>query len=191
MTLIESVVGRASQAHDRVPGTCALNTRDPPFLSVIVPVLNEAARIESQLESLQALRAGDAEIIVADGGSTDGTAELAAPLADRVILAPRGRASQMNAGAECARGSWLLFLHADTQLPDAAGEALVLRLRSTNVLWGRFDVAITGRHPLLPVVAWLMNRRSRLTGIATGDQAIFVRCDVFRRAGSYPDRISP
>ena len=110
-------------------------------------------------------------MIVADGGSDDATARLAAPLCDRVVVAPRGRASQMNAGAREARGDILLFLHADTRLP----ESFVLE----NHVWGRFDVRIEGRHWLLPVVAWSMNLRSRLTGIATGDQAIFVRRDAF------------
>ena len=108
---------------------------------------------------------------MADGGSEDGTASLAAGLCDRVVIAPRGRAKQMNAGAREAKGDVLLFLHADTRLP----ENLVLG----NHLWGRFDVRIEGRHPLLKVVAWSMNLRSRVTGIATGDQAIFVRRDAF------------
>jgi len=110
-------------------------------------------------------------VIVVDGGSEDGTAGLAAGLCDRVMIAPRGRAAQMNAGAREARGHILLFLHADTRLP----ENFVLGRH----VWGRFDVRIEGRHPLLPVVAWAMNLRSRLTGIATGDQAIFVRRDGF------------
>jgi rSAM/selenodomain-associated transferase 2 len=112
-------------------------------------------------------------VIVADGGSDDATARLAAPLCDRVVLAPRGRAAQMNAGAREARGDMLVFLHADTRLPPDADELM------RGFLWGRFDVQIEGRHPLLKVVAWSMNLRSRLTGIATGDQAIFVRRGAF------------
>lgn len=118
-------------------------------------------------------------MIVADGGSEDGTASLAAALCDRVVVAPRGRARQMNAGAREARGDVLLFLHADTRLPSNADELV------QGFLWGRFDVQIEGRHPLLPVVAWWMNLRSRLTGIATGDQAIFVRRDDFVAAGAF------
>jgi rSAM/selenodomain-associated transferase 2 len=110
-------------------------------------------------------------VIVVDGGSDDGTAGLAAGLCDRVMVAPRGRAAQMNAGAREARGDILLFLHADTRLP----ENFILDRHA----WGRFDVRIEGRHPFLPVVAWAMNLRSRLTGIATGDQAIFVRREAF------------
>lgn len=143
-------------------------------LSVVVPTLNEARGIRAALEALAPLRALGHEVIVVDGGSTDGTAELAAGLCDRILTAPRGRASQMNAGARVARGEMLLFLHADTRLPPGAA-ALVLN----SPLWGRFDVEIEGRHPLLRLVAWAMNLRSRLTGIATGDQAMFVRRDAF------------
>jgi len=110
-------------------------------------------------------------VIVVDGGSDDGTAGLAAGLCDRVMVAPRGRAAQMNAGAREARGDILLFLHADTRLPE--------NFTLEKHVWGRFDVRIEGRHPFLPVVAWAMNLRSRLTGIATGDQAIFVRREAF------------
>ena len=146
-------------------------------LSVVVPTLNEAAGIEACLAALAPLREHGHEVIVADGGSTDGTARLAAPLADRVLEAPRGRAAQMNAGAGVAKGDALLFLHADTFLPPQA-DRLVLEALATHA-WGRFDVTLEGRHPLLGVVACAMNLRSRLTGIATGDQAIFVRRSSF------------
>jgi rSAM/selenodomain-associated transferase 2 len=145
---------------------------DAQRLSVVVPALNEAAGIRAALEALAPLRARGHEVIVVDGGSSDGTAALATGLCDRVLSAPPGRASQMNAGARAATGDMLLFLHADTNLPRhfVIPEASV---------WGRFDVEIAGRSPLLKVVAWAMNLRSRLTGIATGDQAIFVRRDAF------------
>jgi rSAM/selenodomain-associated transferase 2 len=143
-------------------------------LSVVVPVLDEAARIRDALQALAPLRARGHEVILVDGGSSDGTAEVAAGLCDRVVNASRGRALQMNAGARAATGDMLLFLHADTRLP-AAAEILVFGAP----IWGRFDVRIEGRHPLLKVVAWAMNLRSRLTGIATGDQAIFVRRAAF------------
>jgi rSAM/selenodomain-associated transferase 2 len=142
-------------------------------ISIIVPVLNEAPGIAAALAALQPLRGRGHEVIVVDGGSSDGSAALAAPLADRVIAAPRGRAAQMNAGAAVAGGDALLFLHADTRLPDFADQPLHAALEQRP--WGRFDVKIEGRSPLLPVVAFFMNWRSRLTGIATGDQAIFVR----------------
>jgi rSAM/selenodomain-associated transferase 2 len=141
-------------------------------LSIVMPVLDEAATIRGALEALQGY-----EVIVADGGSSDGTPDIAAGLCDRVVRAPRGRARQMNAGAAVATGDALLFLHVDTRLPPNADAAVALALRTRA--WGRFDVEIDGRHPLLKVVACAMNVRSRLTGIATGDQAIFVRRDAF------------
>ena len=152
-------------------------------LSIIVPVLNEAAEIQAGLAALQPLRARRHEVIVVDGGSSDATASLAASLTDRVLCAPRGRAAQMNAGAAAARGDSLLFLHADTRLPDEADRLVLAALCGRE--WGRFDVAIQGCHPLLPLVAAAMNRRSRWSGIATGDQAIFVRRAAFEAVGGY------
>jgi rSAM/selenodomain-associated transferase 2 len=146
-------------------------------LSVVVPALNEASGIRAALEALAPLRAGGHEVIVVDGGSSDGTPELARGLCDRVLSAPRGRALQMNAGAAAATGDALVFLHADTRLPQGADELIFQSLRLSP--WGRFDVEIDARHPLLRIVACTMNLRSRLTGIATGDQAIFVRREVF------------
>jgi rSAM/selenodomain-associated transferase 2 len=156
-------------------------------LSIVVPVLDEAAGIAAHLAALAPLRGGGAEVIVVDGGSTDGTREIAGALADRVIVAPRGRAAQMNAGAALAAGDVLLFLHADTTLPPPADGLIAAALQRTGRAWGRFDVAIVGHHPLLPVVARLMNLRSRATGIATGDQAIFVTRQAFEEVGGYPD----
>ena len=157
------------------------------MLSIIVPCLNEAEGIAGTLSALAPLRSRGAEVIVVDGGSSDGTVERAAPHADSVFSARRGRASQMNAGAARARGEILLFLHADTHLPESADALIVEGLQRLRRGWGRFDVAISGSHPLLRVVAWLMNARSRLTGIATGDQAIFVTRSLFTAAGGYPD----
>jgi rSAM/selenodomain-associated transferase 2 len=146
-------------------------------LSIIVPVLDEAAQIRAALEALAPLRGSGHEVIVADGGSADGTVRLAEPLCDRLAVSARGRAAQMNAGARHATGEALIFLHADTRLPPDADLVVADALRGR--LWGRFDVDIEGRHPLLRVVAGAMSLRSRLTGIATGDQAIFVRREVF------------
>lgn len=157
------------------------------MLSIIVPVLDEAATIGATLERLAPLRRQGCDVIVADGGSRDGTPGIAAPHCDQVVTAPRGRASQMNAGAAAARGDSLLFLHADTRLPDGAEAAIAAALADPAALWGRFDVTIEGRHPALPLVAAMMNLRSRLTGIATGDQAIFVRRSAFESAGRFPD----
>jgi rSAM/selenodomain-associated transferase 2 len=146
-------------------------------LSIVIPALNEAERIDAALQALAALRRRGCEVIVVDGGSSDRTRELAEPLCDRVISAARGRAVQMNAGAHHASGDALLFLHADTRLPPD-GEILI-RDALMHHLWGRFDVEIESRHRALKVVACAMNLRSRLSGIATGDQAIFVRRDAF------------
>jgi rSAM/selenodomain-associated transferase 2 len=145
-------------------------------LSIVVPCLNEASFIVRCLQALCQLRCRGNEVIVVDGGSDDDTVQLARPLSDRLIQAPRGRAAQMNAGAREAVGEILVFLHADTLLPPDAQEQIA---RASHAVWGRFDVAIEGRHPLLGVVASAMNLRSRATGIATGDQAIFVRRDAF------------
>jgi rSAM/selenodomain-associated transferase 2 len=155
-------------------------------ISIVVPALDEAAGIGSVLEPLQPLRERGHEVIVVDGGSTDGTPAVAAPLADRVISSPRGRAVQQNAGAAAASGDVLLFLHADTALPHRADALVLDGLRSTGRGWGRFDVRLSGRHPLLRVVERMIGMRSRLSGIATGDQAIFVRRDWFQRAGGFP-----
>jgi len=154
-------------------------------LSIIVPCLNEATGIVEALEALGPLRRGGHEVIVVDSGD-DGTAELAAPLADRVVRAPRGRAVQMNRGAELAHGDLLLFLHADTRLPSTARRAIAEGMAGAGRAWGRFDVRLSGHQPSLRVIETLMNWRSRLTGIATGDQAIFVTRDLFRAVGGFP-----
>lgn len=156
-------------------------------LSIIVPVLDEAALVEESVARLAPLRVRGVQVVVVDGGSRDGTPELARAHADAVLAAPPGRATQMNAGAAAARGAILLFLHVDSQLPETADRLIVAGLHESGRNWGRFDIAIAGRHPLLPIVAWFMNRRSRLTGIATGDQGMFVRADVFRACGGFPD----
>lgn len=158
-----------------------------PSLSIIIPTLNESAGIVAHLAALQVLRPQKIELVVVDGGSEDDTVGLAQPLADRVLAAPRGRGAQMNVGARAASGDVLLFLHADTRLPRDAPEQVHAALADGQHVWGRFDVAITGRHPLLRVIAWCINRRSRYTGIATGDQAIFVRRDAFESAGRFAE----
>lgn len=155
-----------------------------PRLSIIVPTLEEGDGIVASLGRLQALRALGHEVIVVDGGSTDATAVLSAPLADRVLTAPRGRAAQMNAGATVAAGDALLFLHADTRLPPGADVLVAAAL--TQREWGRFDVRIDSARPILAVVGRMMNLRSRLSGIATGDQAMFMTRTAFERAGGFP-----
>ena len=160
-------------------------TSGVPSLSIIVPVLDEAAIIVAALQALAPFRERGAELVVVDGGSRDGTLELAASHADRVISAVRGRGAQMNAGARIARADALLFLHADTRLPPDADRLVFGALAESA--WGRFDVRIEGESPLLALVARLMNWRSRLTGVATGDQAMFVTRRVFAEVGGFPE----
>jgi rSAM/selenodomain-associated transferase 2/rSAM/selenodomain-associated transferase 1 len=156
-------------------------------LAVVMPVLNEGATLNQSLAALTKLRASGAVLIVADGGSTDGSLAVAQAQADAVVGAPPGRAAQMNAGAchpLARQADVLLFLHADTHLPLGA-DTLIEQALASGATWGRFDVHIEGKHPLLPLVAALMNRRSRASGIATGDQAVFVRRSVFESLGGF------
>ena len=151
-------------------------------------MLNEANGIEAALVPLQPLRiqhhAVQVEVIVVDGGSIDDSTRIAKPLADRVLSSPAGRALQMNLGAQHASAHALLFLHADTQLPKNAVEQITQALNC--YAWGRFDIALAGRSSWLPVVSWMMNQRSRLTGIATGDQGMFVSAASFQAVGGFP-----
>jgi len=157
-------------------------------LAIVIPVLNEAASIEATLKRLAPLRARGAVVIVVDGGSSDDTATRAAPLADRVLAAPRGRAMQMSAGArsaEAAGSDVLLFLHADTMLPDDADRTILSALAGSDRCWGRFDVRLDAPGASLRIIETLMNWRSRLTGIATGDQAIFITRIAFAGLGGF------
>jgi len=156
-------------------------------ISIIIPTLNEARMIPGTLFVLQPLRRSGHEVIVVDGGSHDGTGGIAQPLSDQFIRSPRGRARQLNAGARIAKGDILLFLHADTLLPESADLLILDGLETSRRNWGHFDVRLSGRHPLLRAVEYLMNWRSRLTGIATGDQAIFVKKELFERVGGFPE----
>jgi rSAM/selenodomain-associated transferase 2 len=158
------------------------------MLSIIVPTLNEADCIVATLHALQPLRLRGAEVIVVDGGSEDNTLALANPLSDRALVAPRGRACQQNAGASIARGDTLLFLHADTLVPSDVDNLIAEALRDKTCVWGRFDVQISPPSKTLTLVAWAMNFRSRRTGIATGDQALFVRRSAFIQVGKFPDQ---
>lgn len=155
-------------------------------ISIIIPALNEAAGIAQTLRPLQPLRARGHQVVVVDGGSADETMDIARPLADHVIASQPGRARQQNAGAEAATGDVLLFLHADTLLPLDADRLVIDGLMRSGRGWGRFDVRLSGRRPALRMVERMMSLRSRVTGIATGDQGIFVRREWFRRAGGFP-----
>lgn len=155
-------------------------------LAIVVPVLNEAVNIPALAAHLRALIAADHEVVLVDGGSSDDTVDLARQAGLRVIEAARGRARQMNAGACATTSPGLLFLHADTCLPKNACEQVLQALQTQT--WGRFDVCIDGQARMLRVVAMLMNWRSRLTGIATGDQAMFMTRQAYERVGGFPDQ---
>jgi rSAM/selenodomain-associated transferase 2 len=156
-----------------------------PQLSIVMPVLNEAAGVGAVLKSLAPLIERGAQLIVADGGSRDGTSALAQQAGATVVDAPRGRARQMNAGAQQSTAPNLLFLHADTLLPEQADQLIAQALKDGTAVWGRFDVRITGQSPLLRMVAACMNARSRLSGIATGDQALFMTRAAFEAVGGF------
>lgn len=150
----------------------------PVKLSIIVPALNEAEQIESCLLQLQLLREQGHQVIVVDGGSRDDTVKIATPLCDRIITAGPSRSLQMNTGAEHAVGNLLLFLHADTLLPENPDD-LIKFSAADNPVWGHFDIRLSGNAFLFRIIEQCMNIRSRLTGIATGDQAIFISRDLF------------
>jgi rSAM/selenodomain-associated transferase 2 len=157
-------------------------------LSIIIPTLNEADYIQQTLHHLQSLRQRGHEVIVVDGGSQDDTPALASGLADKYIKSERGRARQMNTGADHASGDILLFLHADTHLPVNADELIFTSGKNHPYSWGRFSVRFNDRHWMFSVIAFFMNWRSRLTGIATGDQVIFVNRNLFTAAGAFPEQ---
>ena len=152
------------------------------MISIIIPTLNEANEIEATLEPLQKFRKNHIEIIIADGGSHDATLALATPYADHLIHAPRGRARQMNAGAAIAQGQTLLFLHADSRLEEAA-----LLQVTPNMIWGRFDIHLDSHRRIYRVIEYLMNKRSCITGIATGDQGLFVQHKIFHAIQGFPE----
>lgn len=161
-----------------------------PLLSVVIPLRDEIALLDEMAENyrLLASAAPQLELIFVDGRSQDGSLQWLEHRGYRVVSSPPGRARQMNAGAGVARGEMLLFLHADTRISPAAIAALMAVAAERAVQWGRFDVAITGDALMFPVIAFMMNWRSRLTGIATGDMGIFVRRPVFEQHGAFPDQ---
>jgi rSAM/selenodomain-associated transferase 2 len=154
-------------------------------VSVVIPTLNEAANIAQTLSLVR--QAGECELVVVDGGSNDNTCEIAQRHADLALLAPRGRATQMNAGARAATGEVLLFLHADTVLPSKFSELLRHALEDPTVIGGRFDVRLDASGWQFRMIETLMNMRSRLSRISTGDQAIFVRREMFLALGGFPE----
>ena len=156
-------------------------------ISVVVPALEEAGGIKATLECLVPLRARGHEVILADGGSRDGTVDIAGPLVDRAVISTPGRARQMNAGAALARGDVLWFLHADTLVPPEADDT-ILAVLTGGCRWGRFDVRLSGRAAVFRIIERMMNLRSCLSGIATGDQGMFVERSLFEAAGGFPDQ---
>lgn len=158
---------------------------EPPGLSVVIPSLDEALHLPDLLADLAPLRTRGHEVIVVDGGSTDATRELAAVGADRVLSVSRGRARQMNAGAAAARGEAFWFLHADCRITPAVFDA-VLHALGQGCSWGRCNVRLSSRGPLLSLTARMMNLRSCITGIATGDQGIFISRSAFEAVEGFP-----
>lgn len=156
-------------------------------ISIVIPVLNEAALVVQNLPALQPLRATGHELILVDGGSDDTTVPLSEPFADQTIRSSKGRSRQMNKGAMIAKGEILLFLHIDTLLPEGVDQLIVNGMETEKRGWGRFDVRLSGGHLLFRIIEWLMNWRSRITGLATGDQAIFVQKQLFKTVGGFPD----
>ena len=157
-----------------------------PTLSIVMPVLNEAAGLAATLQALTPFTELGVELVVADGGSSDETLAIAQATGTTFVTTTRGRAAQMNAGARQTNGTILVFLHADTLLPKDADQFVVKALAGADAVWGRFDVRITGQSPLLRVIAAFMNIRSRVSGIATGDQAIFMTRAAFDALGGFP-----
>ena len=155
--------------------------------SIIIPVLNEAVHLPAQLAALQKWRQAGHEIIVVDGGSDDASVAIATPLVDQIITSEKGRATQMNNGAARASNGWLVFLHVDTFFSDTAMNSLQAVFCCKKVKWGRFNVRLSSGSPLFRLVSILMNIRSRLTGIATGDQVMFMRKTIFEQVGGFPD----
>jgi rSAM/selenodomain-associated transferase 2 len=156
-------------------------------LAIVIPALDEAANLARLLPDL-ARECPGAEIVVVDGGSRDETAAAVARVpGPRLLASARGRALQMNHGARATGGDTLLFLHADTRLPEGAAGAIERALAEPGVAGGRFDVRFDNAGRLFRVIAWFMNTRSRASGICTGDQAIFVRRADFEAVGGYPE----
>lgn len=151
-------------------------------ITIIIPVLNDAEALRVLLSQLASYQL---ETIVVDGGSQDSPESVVESFGVIYLSSEPGRAKQMNAGAARAAGDVLLFLHGDSQLPT--GFDKLIKDAMNHAHWGRFDVRLSGSHPMFRVIEWMMNHRSKLTGICTGDQGIFVQSEVFKQTGGFPD----
>lgn len=156
-------------------------------LSIIVPTLNEGEQALACLKQLAPLRAVGHELILVDGGSRELAREQLQPWVDQLLLSDPGRARQMNRGALAAQGDLFWFLHADSQLEEGMVEAMLSALDGTAG-WGRFDIRLDGPQPLLRLVERMMNLRSRWSGIATGDQGLFIHRELFQQVRGFPDQ---
>ena len=156
-------------------------------LSIIIPTLNEEAVIGDTLSSLVSRRNKDIEIVISDGGSADRTVALCHTVTDVIVQGPQGRARQMNRGAAAASGDVLLFLHADTRLPDDFISAIEHALLADDTVWGYFDISLSGQRRSFRIIEGMINLRTAITAIASGDQALFVTRQVFEKLGGYPD----
>ncbi len=157
-----------------------------PKISIIIPALNEAETIEQTLSCLQQMRRRDCEVVLVDGGSRDATMALSQPLADRILACEKGRANQLEYGVKHSNAPVIWFLHADTLAPENADEVIEAALKQPNATWGRFNVRLDGRHVLFRMIEKMINYRSCITGICTGDQGIFVRRDTLEAIGGVP-----
>ncbi len=157
-------------------------------ISIIIPTLNEAENIQPTLDRLQPLRSRGHEVILVDGGSTDNTVDIGRPQVDRILNSDPGRACQMNVGASQAKGDIFWFLHADTLIPELADQIIDTAVDNRSRAWGRFDVRLSGKDIRFRLIAFMMNRRSRLTGIATGDQGVFVTRALFEKIGGFAEQ---
>jgi rSAM/selenodomain-associated transferase 2 len=157
-------------------------------ISIVIPVLDDAPALSRLLDDLDAIGAIDAERIVVDGGSADGSYALAQRRADVALRSQRGRARQLIAGITAAQGTWIWMLHADSRVNAAAWRALNDAVAQAGAAWGRFDVHLDDDRPVFRVIERMMNLRSRWSGICTGDQGIFVRRDVLELIDGLPDQ---
>jgi rSAM/selenodomain-associated transferase 2 len=156
-------------------------------LSVVIPCLNEGEQLVVLLRGLQYLRDQGHEVILVDGGSDPPLPAAHETYVDKLLVTPPGRAIQMNRGRASSTGVLLWFLHADSEV-EAGIEQGMFKVTGSELLWGRFDVSLSGNHPLLRVVEWMMNWRSRITGIATGDQGLFMHKSLFDKVGGFPEQ---